>query len=191
MRTYTIAPASPMSFKAVASVFVGAFGTIWLFVEPLGLFGLVPVVSAITGVVLYLLMLCAALLVVVAFLRSYRWYKRHNLPFIALNVASASDGAIYSLRVSANMQIGDFLYNFLDLLSRGPGRERVQLFNHRYFPILQVRRGESFVDIDSNLTVSSAGLKDQDFCQVRGEQYRFFNHALYSKVRRRVPPDEP
>ena len=181
MRTYTIAPASPTSFKTVASVFVGAFGTIWLFIEPLGLFGLVPTVGSIMGIVLYLLMLCAALLVVVVFLRSYRWYKIHDLPFIALNVASASDGATYSLRVAANMQVRDFLYDFLNLLSRGPGREKVQLFRRHYLPILQIRRGDAFVDVDSNLTASDAGLKDQDFCQLRGEPHKIDDRILFSR----------
>lgn len=191
MRTYTIAPASPMSFKATASVFVGAFGTIWLFVEPLGLFGLAPPVGGIAGVVSYLLMLCATLFVVVVFLRGYRWYKIHDLPFIAINVASASDGATYSLRVSANMQIGDFLYDFLNLLSRGPSREKVQLFRHRYLPILQVRRGDAFVDVDSNQTVSAAGIKNQDFCQVRGEQHEHFDLPMFSRASSHVQPNEP
>jgi hypothetical protein len=180
MRTYTIAPASPISFKAVASVFVSAFGIIWLFIEPLGLFGLVPPVGGLAGFVSYLLMLCTAVLVVVVFFRGYRWYKIHDLPYIMLKVASSSDGATYSLRVSANMQVGDFLGDFLNLLSRGPGREKILLFRRRYFPVLQVCRGDEFIDIDSNLTVGAAGLKDQDFCQVRGEQYEHFDRPLFS-----------
>lgn len=191
MRTYTIAPATPVSFKAVASVFACAFGTIWLFVEPLGLFGLVPPVGGFTGIISYVLMLIAASCFLAVFLRAYRWHKVHTLPLVALSVASASDGATYSLRVSANMQIGDFLCEFLDLLSRGPGRERVQLFSRRYFPVLQVRRGESFVDVDSNQTVCSAGLKDKDICLVRGQQHEHFYQPMFSRVGSHAQPSEP
>lgn len=191
MRIYTIAPASPVSFKAVASVFVGTFGTIWLFVEPLGLFGLVPPGGGIPGIASYLLMLAAASLVLVAFLRTYRWHKIHALPFVALTVASASDGATYSLRVSANMQIGDFLCDFLSLLSRGPGRERVQMFSRRYFPVLQVRRGASFIDVDSNLTICAAGLKNQDICQVRGQRHEHFGQTMFSRAASHAQPYEP
>lgn len=184
MRTYTIAPASPISLKAAASVYVGAFGTIWLFVEPLGLFGLIPPVGGLAGLASYLLMLVAAMLVLLAFLRGHQWYKTHDLPFISFKVMSASDGATYRLRVAENMQVGDFLYDFLRLLSRGPGREKVGMFSHRYTPILQVRRGDEFIDIDSNETVGGAGLKDNDICQVRGNLSEVFNRVMFSRVRK-------
>lgn len=169
MRTYTIAPTSPVTLKTAASVYVGAFGTIWLFVEPLGLFGLVPFVGGFAGLASYLLMLSAAMLVLLTFLRGYQWYKTHDLPFVSLKVASTSDGATYALRVAENMQVGDFLHEFLKLLSRGPGREKVQMLSRRYNPVLQVRHDGQFIDIDSNVTVGGAGLKDNDICQVRGE----------------------
>ncbi|MBU4295727.1 MAG: hypothetical protein L6365_06735 [Desulfobulbaceae bacterium] len=138
----------------------------------------------------YLLILCAAFLVVIATLRGYRWYRIHDLPFVALSVASASDGATYSLRVSANMQVGDFLYEFLNLLARGPAREKVQAMRRWYLPILQVRRGDTFIDVDSNLTVSDAGLKDKDFCPVRCVQVENFNRIMYSRVSKEIQSDE-
>lgn len=182
MRTYTITPASPVTFKTAASVYVGAFGTIWLFVEPLGLFGLVPPVGGIAGLTSYLLMLASAMFVLLAFLRGYQWYKIHNLPFVSFMTISASDGATYSLRVAENMQVGDFLHEFMDILSRGPGREKVQLFSHRYDPILQVRRNDQFIDIDSNLTVGTSGLKDNDICQIRGELSKVFSRVMFSRA---------
>ena len=182
MRTYTIAPTSPVTLKTAASVYVGAFGTIWLFVEPLGLFGLVPFVGGFAGLASYLLMLSAAMLVLLTFLRGYQWYKTHDLPFVSLKVASTSDGATYALRVAENMQVGDFLHEFLKLLSRGPGREKVQMLSRRYNPVLQVRHDGQFIDIDSNVTVGGAGLKDNDICQVRGELSEIFNRAMFSRA---------
>jgi hypothetical protein len=183
MRTYTIAPASIVTLRTLASVYVGAFGTIWLFVEPLGLFGLVPPVGAIAGLASYLSMLVVAMLVLVAFLRGHQWYKTHDLQFLSFKIESASDGATYALRVAKNMQVGDFLHEFLRLLARGPGRERMRMFSHRYSPVLQVRRGEQFIDVDSNVTIGTAGLKDNDICQVRGELSESFNRVMFSRGR--------
>jgi hypothetical protein len=180
MRTYTIAPASPTRLRTAASVFVGAFGTIWLFIEPLGLFGLIPPVGGLLGVASYLLILVAAFLILLLVLRSYRWYKIHDLPFVVLKVVAASDGVTYSLRVAKNMQVGDFLYEFIHLLSRGPGREKVRMFSRRYDPVLQVKRDAKLIDIDSNLTIGGAGLLDGETCQVRGEENARFNTPLFS-----------
>jgi len=161
---------------------------IWLFVEPLGLFGLIPPVGGFAGLVSYLLMLGAATCVLLVFLRSYQWYKSHHLPFIALKVMSASDGATYALRVSENMQVGDFLLRFMSLLARGPGGERVKVFSQRYTAVLQVLRGDAFFDIDSNATVRGAGLKDKDICQLRGELRGDFGSIMFS---RKSVTDEP
>ena len=191
MRTYTIAPTAPVTLRTAASVYVGTFGTVWLFVEPLGLFGLVPPVGGLAGLASYLLMLVAAMLVLVAFIRGRQWYKTHDLPFVSFKVASASDGATYALRVAQNMQVGDFLHEFLRLLSRGPGREKVRTFSHRYNPVLQVRRGEQFIDIDSNATIGTAGLKDDDICQVRGELRELFNRIMFSRAAIRHDPLDP
>lgn len=127
-------------------------------------------------------MLVVATLVLVAFLRGYQWYKTHDLPFVTFKVVSASDGVTYALRVAQNMQVGDFLNEFLRLLSRGPGREKVRMFSHRYNPVLQVRRGEQFIDVDSNATIGTAGLKDNDICQVRGELSEVFNRVMFSRA---------
>jgi hypothetical protein len=191
MRTYTIAPASPISLKAAASVYVGAFGTIWLFVEPLGLFGLVPPVGGVAGLVSYLLMLSVAMFLLLAFLRGYQWYKTHDLPFVSFKVISASDGATYALRVAENMQVGDFLHDFLRLLSRGPGSEKVKLFSHHYIPILQVCHSGQFLDVDSNVTIGSAGLKDNDICQVRGKLSEVFNCIMFSRGAVGNEPTDP
>lgn len=179
MRTYTVAPALPTPFKAVASVFIGSLGTVWLFIEPLGLFGLVPPMSGKLGWITYLIILIASLLISAAFVRGYRWYKVHYLPFVRLTIASASDGATYSVRASANMQIGDFLRDFLKILLNGLGSERVKAFRQRYLPIFQVYRNDKFIDVDSNLTIAGAGLND-DLCQIRGEKDPSFDRVLFS-----------
>lgn len=180
MRTYTIAPTARPSFASVASIFIAAYGTIWLFIEPLGLFGLISPIGGMTGLTSYLLMLLGALIVVAVFLRSYHWYRVHDLPFVFIQVSSASDGVTYSLRVSENMQVGDFLHKYLELLSRGPGRENVETFKRMHFPVLQVLRGNEYADVDANLTIHAAGLKNGDQCQVRGEIHPYFNQTRLS-----------
>jgi hypothetical protein len=57
----TIAHIEGLSFKAAIGVFVAAFGLVWLFIEPLGLFGLLPQLSGWMGFAAYILMLIAAI----------------------------------------------------------------------------------------------------------------------------------
>lgn len=182
MRTYIIAPILHVSFKGVSSAYIGAFGVLWLFVEPMGTFGLIPQLDRTSGIVTYIILLLVPALLIPMFLHGYRWYKIHNLPLIALSVRSASDGVTYSLRVAENMQVGEVMMQFMDILLQGPSRDRVQSYLYRYHPVLQVYRADKYVDVDSNLTVHAAGLCDKDECQVRAQLHNHFNEVRFSKV---------
>jgi hypothetical protein len=181
MKIYTISPVKRPSFRAAAAAYVGTFGVLWLFIEPLGAFGLLPTLNRVWSIGVYAVLILVPSVLLPFFLRGYRWYKTHNLPLIYLTIHSASDGVTYSIRAAENMQVGDFLSEFSRLLLRGPGHERVEAISHHYYPILQVRRDGQFVDVESNNTIRSAGLRDQDECQVRGQIHEEFNQVMYYK----------
>jgi hypothetical protein len=88
------------------------------------------------------------------------------------------------------MQVGEALIQFIKILLRGPAKEQVQVFAHRYYPVLQVRRGDGYVDVDSNSTVRAVGLSDNDECQVRGELHEYFNQTMFSRAARQRDSDD-
>jgi hypothetical protein len=190
MKTYTIAPVPPVSAKALTSAYVGAFAILWMFVEPLSALGLIPQFTKSSGALVYALLLLASSVVVVGFLRAYRWSKTHNLPSITLTIKSAADGATYHLRINENMQIGDALTQYVAILLKGPARDQVKATASRYYPIFQVRRDGEYIDLNSNLTVREAGLANGDECQVRAQIYEHFNQVMYSRAEQESPASD-
>lgn len=181
MKTYTIAPVPRVTLVGMGSVYVATFGGLWLFIEPLGAFGLIPSVGKLTGFYLYALLLVVPAFALPAFLSWHRWYKTHDLPFVKLSVRSAADGVTYSLRVAENMQIAEFLRQYTELLRRGPARDAVESTLKRYYPVLQVIRDGKFVDIDGNATLHAASIKDGEICQVRAKEHEYMNQVMFSR----------
>ncbi len=179
--TYTIAPVPRITLVGMGSVYVATFGCLWLFIEPLGAFGLIPSVGKLEGFYLYALLLVVPAFTLPAFLRWYRWHKSHDLPFVTLSVRSAVDGVTYSLRVAENMQISEFLRQYTELLRRGPAQKAVDATLQRYYPVLQVQRDGKFVDVDGNGTLHAACIKDGEQCQVRAKEYEHMNQVMFSR----------
>lgn len=181
MRTYTISPIPRPTLSSMGAAYLAAFGVLWLFVEPLGAFGFLSSFGAVPGIVIYAILLFAPVLVLPLFLRWYRWRKTHAIPFVALSIRSTVDGATYSLRIAENMQVGDVLYQFMDILRSGPARDQISSMVRRYYPVLQVEREGVFTDVASNLTIHSAGLRNGDECQVRAQEYEHFDKVWFSR----------
>jgi len=180
MKTYTIAPVPRITFAGIGSFYMATFGALWLFIEPLGAFGLIPAVGKLSGFYLYSLLLLAPTFVLPPLLRGHRWYKTHDLPYVRLTVRSAADGTTYSLRVAENMQVAEFLRQYTEILLRGPARSNVEATLRRYYPVLQANRDGSLVDIDGNLSLHAAGIKDREECQVRAQEYGHKNQVMFS-----------
>ena len=181
MKTYTIAPVPPVTLVGMGSFYVATFGALWLFIEPLGAFGLIPAVSKLSGFYLYSLLLVVPAFALPALLRWHRWYKTHDLPFVRLTVRSAADGTTYSLRVAENMQVAEFLHQYTEILLRGPARDNVEATLRHYYPVLQANRDGGLVDIDGNFTLHAAGIKDGEECQVRAQEYEHKNQVMFSR----------
>lgn len=182
MKTYTIAPVPPVTAKALASAYIGVFALLWMFVEPMGAFGLIPQLTKSSGALVYALLLLTSAAAVVGFLRAYRWSKTHDLPSTTLMIKSTADGATYHLHISENMQIGDALTQYVAILLKGPARDQVKATVSRHYPVLQVRRDGEYIDLDSNLTIREAGLANGDECQVRAQIYEHFNQVMFSRA---------
>lgn len=181
-KTYTIAPVPRITPLGMWSTYAATFAVLWLFVEPLGAFGLIPSVGKLTGFYLYSLLLLVPAVALPPLLRWYRWYRVHHLPFVLLSVRSAADGITYSIRVAENMQISDFLHQYTEILLKGPAREKVAQTLRRYYPVLQAKREGVLVDFDGNLTLYAAGVKDGEECQVRAEEYKHTNEVMFSRA---------
>jgi hypothetical protein len=171
MKTYTIAPKPKLAMPGLLSTYVAGFGILWLFFEPLGAFGLIPDDAKLKGIYLYALLLITPALFTLPLFRWNRWYKTHRIPFIRLSIRSSLDGATYSVKVAENMLVAEFLREYLKILHRGPARSSVEAIRLRYYPVLQVARDGKLIDIDGNLTLHAAEIKDGDNCEVRAEPY--------------------
>jgi hypothetical protein len=182
MKTYTIAPVSRITLGGMGTMYIAIFGALWLFIEPLGAFGLIPSVSKPSGLYLYCVLLVVPACALLAFLRWYRWYKTHRLPFLNLTVRSSADGVTYSLRVAENMQIDEFLRRYTEILLRGPAKDKVEGTLRRYYPVLQVKREERLVDINGNLTLHTACIKDGEECHVRAQEYDHLNEVMFCRM---------
>lgn len=180
-RPLTIAHIEGLSFKATFGIFAAAFGLVWLFIEPLSLFGLLPQISGWTGIAAYLVMLIAA----IAAVRVAALIRRHSghakLSFVTFTVASSTDGADHLVRAPINMQVWDFVYLFLRELERGPAREHVRALHRQFDPILQLGKDGHFFDVGSSLTLTQAGVIDGVLCRIRGEPRRERNMPMFSR----------
>lgn len=182
MKTYIVAPIARVTLLGLSSTYLATLAVLWLFVEPLGAFGLIPAVSKLAGLYLYSLLLLIPAVALPLLLRWYRWYRVHHLPFVQLSVRSAADGITYSFRVAENMQISDFLHQYIEILRRGPARDRIEQTLTRYYPVLQAKREGMFVDFDGNATLYAAGIKDGEECQIRAEEYKHTKAIMFSQA---------
>lgn len=181
MKPITITPYGRFPPKVGWSVFVTTFATTWLFVEPLGFFGLVSPSFVGFGVVGYTGMLVVAVIAVFVAARMYRRYSVSRLDFLIFTVASSSDGLSHLVRAPANMQVTDFVHQFLDYLSKGRGAERVKQLRWHFEPTLQVQNGIQFADIENSLTLSQAGITEGNLCQIRGKPIPKYDGPMFSR----------
>ncbi len=181
MKTYTIAPIPRITFAGITSAYLVILGSLWLFIEPLGTFGLIPPIEKLTGFYLYSLLLVIPAFVIAVFFRWYHWFKIHDMPFVNISIRSAIDGVTYSLRVAQNMQVAEFLDQYVRLLRSGPAKNSVETLLSRHYPVLQVKRDNVFIDIDSRVTFYTAKIKDGEQCQVRAEEHKHMNQPMFSR----------
>lgn len=82
------------------------------------------------------------------------------------------------------MQVGEVVNKIIEILQSGPGKEQINETLKHYYPVLQVRRGNIFEDINPNLTIHAAGFNDNDECQLRGQLHKEFDEIRFSRVAR-------
>ncbi len=182
MTTYIIAPLPNTSLSGVVRAYVGVFGILWLFVEPLGAFGLIPTLTTSSATYVYALLILLPAIGLFLFLRWRRWYKTQDLPFLLISIRSTADGVTYSLQVAENMQVNDFLCQFIKILAKGPAKESINAILLRHYPVLQVKRDGKYIDIDSNISLHAAGIKTGDECQLRAQMYEHLNQVMFSRT---------
>ena len=158
-----------VTVKQMASLFMTAFGIVWLFLEPMGLFGLYPQFLAKLGWYGYLILAVTALAVTVLGLNLLRRHKFVKIEFINLEVESSIDGCSHYVRAPENIQVWDFVNLFLEHLKRGAVREQIDAMARVYDPVLHVRTGDTDHEITNSLTLKEANLKNGDVCFIKGQ----------------------
>lgn len=169
MNALTIAPVESLSVKAAASVFFASFGGLWLMVEPMDFFGVLPALTGWIGVLSYLGIFAFAIVAVVFSARIHTLIMRSKMTFVTFTVISATEGGEYLVRAPVSMQIWDFSYRFIEYLRKGPARDRVEWLSRYYDPVFQIEKSATVIDLDAGQTLAQAGITNGARCQLRGK----------------------
>lgn len=185
MRATVIEPATKVPLQAIAGVFFGTFGALWLLVEPMFGLGLLPAFPYEAGWVGYALIVVLSAASVFIFVPVYRKYKSSKKTFLTFRVISASDGAEHLVSSPSAMLVGDFTAGFLKYLSRGPTKGYVLALQRTHEPVLQIIAASGPVSLPNGKALECAGISNGVRCQISAiprEAYTLFS---------RVAPSEP
>lgn len=165
MKPITITITPPFSWKKRCAIFLGIFGGLWLFIEPLSAFGLARDVLESSGGFGYAVLLIFSFITtfLIEFLESRK--NLGQISFTKLTILLTENGTEHMVNVPRSMRVGQFLSIFV---------AKIQL-NAMMIPVdayelsLNVYRNGSYQKINSENTIQEANLNDNDLCKITGE----------------------
>jgi hypothetical protein len=166
VRPVRIEPLTYVSAREIAAIYFVVLGATWLLLEPLSSFGLLPRVSHLQGWIGYGLLLLLSLIVTIFLVPKYRRRSSAMTTYIVFSVASSSDGAVHVVRSPETMLVADFLREFTNYLSKGPGGPTVQSLLRTHEPVLQALKGRTMRGASSGMSLKGAGIIDGSHCEV-------------------------
>jgi hypothetical protein len=193
LRPVRIEPLTYVSVREIAAIYFAILGATWLLLEPLSSFGLLPRVSILQGWIGYGLLLLLSLIGTAFLVPMYRRRSSARTTRIVFSVASSSDGAVHVVRSPDTMLVADFLHEFTNYLSKGPGGPTVRSLLRTHHPVLQTLQGRKMCGVSSSMSLKGAGIVDGSHCEVvafpRLERVLFCKGAIApSSIRRDTGP---
>ncbi len=179
-----ILPSASISPRAAWAVFLGVFATLWLLIEPLGLFGLLPTMSILAGVGGYAVMLVLSVIAVLLAPQIYRLNLRKTIPTVEFEISLSSDGIDHRVIAARNMQIWVFLGSFLNEIERRPGGDRVSVLRATYDPVIQILEPNgAYRVLESTSTIFEAGVTEGSKCTIIGKPKQVNSGIRFSRRR--------
>jgi hypothetical protein len=179
MKPFIILPTERLSFGAAASIFCGVFGSLWLFLEPLEFFGLAPKISIWVGLFGYSLLLIISFVSVLIYSKINSMLRASRYEFITFTIISATEGSEYAVKAPKHMQVVVFLHKFIFHLSTGPAKSNIDLLNIYFYPVFQIQKEQGYIDVNSQSTLSQAGIVNGSLCQIRANPKSESNEIKY------------
>lgn len=171
-RKLRIARVPLWSWRIRIITFVGIFGTCWLFLEPLGYFDITICSFKLSslGIKGYigLLVIVALVTFLVEYIKRIRAVG--TISFTVLNIILTEDGVKIKTEVPQNMGVGQFIKFFLDEVSKDAPPKTALSRAYMYEHTLLVERKAEYVPVDSEKTISEAGLMNEDVCKIRQDE---------------------
>ncbi|WP_321392216.1 hypothetical protein [uncultured Desulfuromusa sp.] len=170
MKHLTVGHLPYLNLTELGGTYVSTFGIIWLIIEPLSLFGLMPESISTTGWLGYIALIILSLVIATPISQKIRKIKFNRQELLKVNVESSLEGVTYSVKTPANIQVYDFSRLFVDHLERGPVSKKIKALKWHYSPVLNIRRGETKVELDNSMTLQEANIKEHDVLFITGKQ---------------------
>ncbi len=173
----------PFSLETRIRWFIGIFGGLWLFMEPLSAFGLAVdfLKSSGYGGYVTLILLASVITIIIEYLNKKRIKGRQV--FIPLVILQTSSGSEHLVEVPRSMQISQFLELFVKHFSI----ERVmwikQLLSVDHYDLtLQVKRNGQYQTVSNRNTINEAGILSGDECIIRGTIKRKYHNISLNTI---------
>ncbi|MCI5227309.1 MAG: hypothetical protein D3918_11805 [Candidatus Electrothrix sp. AX2] len=150
--------------------FISVFTTLWTFIQPLELFGILSQEITSIGFWGYLLLLIAAFFLSLIPTKIYKNWLFEKQEFLHIIFESSSDGIDHLIKTPKNIQVMDFTNLLLDYLAKGNAKKRVISIRHHFNPTLFLKKSnEDNIELDESKTLNEAHVQDGDCVIIIGK----------------------
>ena len=158
----------PWSWKIRLSTFVGVFGILWLFLDPL--LTLVIDISVIESLGIWGFLALFILSTLATFFVELLNRRREigNITFIPIVLVLTENGTRHRIQAPIDMQIDIFLSLLIEKYTRQAAPKTLLSVLHIFDVKLSVVREEGTVELAGDKTFREVGLQDSAICYLKG-----------------------
>ena len=175
-----IIPKPYLSMKKLVLTFFGIFGFIWLIVEPLPSLGVLPEIAKNNGKWIYFSMLLISLIGTLFIENSIRFFSSRNKNLISIQIALTELGVNKNIETPKDLRIDIFLESLMKRLAKYSIKNS-SLSNYGMYDLTLTKRlGGEDIELDSNLTIKEAEIKEGDIFKIKGTIKPIHRQAFFS-----------
>lgn len=179
MRPMRIIDAPIWTWKLRLVTFFGLFSGLWLFIEPMAVFGIGN--STALGWKGYILLIATAILTTYLIEIFYVSKSVSKISFIRITIILTESGTRHFIEVSEDMRVEKFLNLLLDNLSQNASKNSLLKKREFFKSILLVDREGRYIEVPESETLKSAGIINGDTCKIKGSILPDFSSVEYRR----------
>ena len=152
------------------TIFVGVFGTIWLIIEPLGLFGIGNDFFTSIGFKGYIILIVSSLLISICFEFIHVQLKLSGNEIFFFYTTFKSIGLTTKIYTSKNLRVNEFIEEFSLFVKKNNSHSHKLefLFTH-YEPKIFKTSDNQKIELDPNKTFAEQGVVERDQLEFEGK----------------------